>query len=105
MKKRTTAFFNRVLASIFAFSCFVAPTLLYAADDEEAASNDPVWVLSYAAFILFVGATVIIAIFFSKRGDSVLDMEEQKRVNQLRADRVQKKRREERLAALHGGRR
>ncbi len=106
MKKRSTALLYRAAASIVAFSCLIASSpLLYAAEKEEEQTSDPVWVLSYAAFILFVGATIILANLFSKRGDSVLDVEEQKHVNQLRADRVQKMRREQRLAAMHGGRR
>ena len=72
--------------------------LLFAA--EEAPASDPVWVLSYAAFIFFAGAVIMIALFFSKRRDTLLDMEGQKRVAQIRADRVTKRRKEQQRARM-----
>ena len=83
-----------------AIACFAMASPLFAADD-GAAESEPVWVISYTGFILFAGATIVIALFFSRRGDSVLDVEEQKRVAKLRTDRITKRRKEERQAMLH----
>ena len=72
---------------------------LYAAGDDAPAS-DPVWVLSYAAFIFFAGAVVMLAILFSKRRDTMLDAEEQKRTGQLRAKRATERRKEQKRAQM-----
>ena len=95
---------NCVLFALTAIACLLASPVVMAAEEETAETENPVWVLSYAAFIFFSGAVIILAIIFSKRGDTLLDMEDKKRADQLRADRATKRRREERLAALHGRR-
>ncbi len=91
---------KRFLLCLLALSYFLtsSPALLAA---EEEASDDPVWVLSYAGLIFFVGATIILAILFSRsRPDTVLPLDEQKRVEKLRVDRFKKRQKEARLAAM-----
>ena len=98
MKSRSNSF-RSFFAGLCAFLFYVAssPTLL-AADDAPA--SDPVWVLSYAAFIFFAGAVVMLAIFFSKRRETLLDLEEQKKVGQIRAKRVSERRKEQKRARM-----
>ena len=52
---------------------------LFAAATEEAPQEEPVWVLSYASFIFYATAVIMIAIFFSKRRETLLDLENQKK--------------------------
>ena len=105
MKLRSKSIRSRFFSSLCALSVFLmsSPVLLAAAEEEET-SSDPVWVLSYAAFLVFSGGVIMIALFFSKRRDTQLDMEEQKKVSQLRADRVTKRRKEEKQARMQQAR-
>ena len=90
--------FRPLFAGFCATAFFFAGSPLFAAD--EAPASDPVWVLSYAAFIFFAGAVVMIAIFFSKRRDTLLDVEEQKKVGQIRAKRLTERRKEQKRAQM-----
>ena len=69
---------------------------LFAAATEEAPQEEPVWVLSYASFIFYATAVI----FFSKRRETLLDLENQKKVAQIRANRVVKRRKEEQRARM-----
>ncbi len=85
--------------SLITASCFLLDAqALFAADEEV--QEEPVWVLSYAAFIFYATAVITIAIFFSKRRETLLDLEGQKRVAQIRANRVVKRRKEEQKARM-----
>ena len=88
-----------MFAGFCATAFYFAGSPLFAAE-EAAPASDPVWVLSYAAFIFFAGAVVMIAIFFSKRRDTLLDVEEQKKVGQIRAKRVTERRKEQKRAQM-----
>ncbi|MBR0225984.1 MAG: hypothetical protein IJL92_08015 [Thermoguttaceae bacterium] len=100
MKLRSNSV-RRLFSGLCAASLFIANSpLLLAADKDEAPASDPVWVLSYAAFILFAGSVIMIALFFSKRRDTLLDMEEQKKVSKICADRVSKRRKEQQRAKM-----
>ncbi len=93
---------SRLFLCLVAFSSLLACSpLAFAAEGEEETTKDPVWVLSYAGLIFFVGSTIILAILFSRsRPDSVLNHEEQKNVEKLRAERFKKRQKEARLAAM-----
>ncbi len=94
----------RLLALLYSLPIFLATSpLALAADDEEAPASDPVWVLSWAAFILFAGLTIVICVFFSRRAETLLTNEEQKQVGQLAAERLAQRRKEERLARMQAG--
>ena len=84
---------SRLFLCLVAFSSLLACSpLAFAAEGEEETTKDPVWVLSYAGLIFFVGSTIILAILFSRsRPDSVLNHEEQKNVEKLRAERFKKR--------------
>lgn len=100
---RTNSFKRRLLSFLSVATIFLsnASFALAAASDEEETVADPVWVLSYAAYIFFCGAIVMICIFFSKRRETLLDMEERKKVGDLKAKRVTQRRKEEQLARMH----
>ncbi|MGI6401589.1 MAG: hypothetical protein ACOX0A_05685 [Thermoguttaceae bacterium] len=92
------------LSSAIFFFILSSPILLAA---EDAAEGDPVWVLSYAAFIFFAAAVVMIGLFFSKRKETSLDIAEQKTATKLRAERAAERRKEkrrERMAAARARR-
>lgn len=68
---------------------------------EEAPASDPVWVISYFTFIVFAGAVIMLALVFSRnRRDTLLDMAEQKRVAEIRAERTVKRRKEQQRAKM-----
>lgn len=104
MNWKSTSLKVRLLSFFFAVSYFFAtsPWALAAAKKDEEPASDPVWVMSWASFIIFGAATIMICVIFSRRRDSILTQEEQKHVNQLRADRATKRRKEERFAQIHG---
>ncbi|MDO5308890.1 MAG: hypothetical protein Q4G03_05290 [Planctomycetia bacterium] len=93
-------FFTALTSFVF-FALQTAPLL--AAGDEEATS-DPVWVLSYASFILFAGITIVTSIFFSKRRATALDLEAQRKVEKIYNERLKAQRDAERQRKLHGKR-
>jgi hypothetical protein len=95
----------RLLSLLYALPVFLAtsPVVLAAAEDEEAAPPEPVWVLSWAAFILFCGLTIAVCVFFSRRPETLLTNEEQKQVGQLAAERLAERRKAERLARMQAG--
>ena len=59
-----------------AFLTFGVETPLFAAKDEV--KTEPIWVISWAAFFLFLGLTVFFMSMPSKRRDTVLNEEEVK---------------------------
>jgi len=95
-------FISRLLSCLFA-SAFVPLTAqtVFAAE-EEAPAGDPVWVLSYAAFILFSGVVIMVCMFFSKRRETALDSEQQRIVGRIRNERINKRRKEQQYARIHG---
>lgn len=101
MKFHINSIKTRFFVSLNAASCLLLDAQsLFAAATEEAPQEEPVWVLSYAAFIFYATAVIMIAIFFSKRRETLLDMENQKKVAQIRANRVVKRRKEEQRARM-----
>ncbi|MBR4835284.1 MAG: hypothetical protein IKU86_13285 [Thermoguttaceae bacterium] len=99
-----TNFKARLLALLYTLPMFLATSpLALAAEKEEAPASDPVWVLSWAAFILFAGLTIVVCVFFSRRVETLLTNEEQKQVGQLAAERLAQRRKEERLARMQAG--
>lgn len=95
----------RLLALPYSLPIFLAtsPLALAAEEKEAEAASDPVWVLSWAAFILFAGLTIVICVFFSRRPETLLTNEEQKQVSQIAVERLAKRRKEERLAKMQAG--
>ena len=96
---------NSIKARFFLSLIAASPILLdaqslFAAATEEAPQEEPGWVLSYASFIFYATAVIMIAIFFSKRRETLLDLENQKKVAQIRANRVVKRRKEEQRARM-----
>ncbi|MBO7725435.1 MAG: hypothetical protein J6S40_03115 [Thermoguttaceae bacterium] len=65
-----------ILTSFFAFLTFGVESALFAAKDED--KTEPVWVISWAAFFLFLGLTVFFMSMPSKRRDTTLNEEEVK---------------------------
>ena len=101
MKFHINSIKTRFFVSLIAASCLLLDAQsLFAAATAEAPQAEPVWVLSYAAFIFYATAVIMIAIFFSKRRETLLDMENQKKVAQIRANRVVKRRKEEQRARM-----
>ncbi|MGN0930447.1 MAG: hypothetical protein ACI4NP_01875 [Thermoguttaceae bacterium] len=100
MKFHINSIKTRFFLSLIAASCFLLDAQSLFAATEEAPQEEPVWVLSYAAFIFYATAVIMIAIFFSKRRETLLDMENQKKVAQIRANRVVKRRKEEQRARM-----
>ncbi len=65
-----------ILTSFFAFLTFGAEPALFAA--QEVNKTEPVWVISWAAFFLFLGLSVFFMSLPSKRRDTTLNEEEVK---------------------------
>lgn len=99
MNWNSTALKARLFSFLCAASVFLTTSSAFAAEEEEAV-KEPVWVMSWAAFIFFAGATIMICVFFSKRNESLLSAEDQKRCDQIRADRLKKRQKEERMARM-----
>ncbi|MBQ9874305.1 MAG: hypothetical protein IJM30_07560 [Thermoguttaceae bacterium] len=95
----------RALSRLFALAVLLANTPLVQAAEEEEAESDPVWVLSYASFLLFAAITVFLCVFFSRRRETALGVEDLKRVGQLRNDRIKERRKAEMYARVHGQKR
>ena len=94
----------RLLSLFYALAVFMATSpVVLAAEEEEEAVKEPVWVISWAAFILFAGLTISICDFFSRRPETLLTNEEQKQVGQLAAERLAERRKAERLARMQAG--
>ncbi|MBQ2791446.1 MAG: hypothetical protein IJE97_17565 [Thermoguttaceae bacterium] len=95
----------RLLSLFYALAVFLttSPLVLAAEKEEEAKASEPVWVLSWASFILFCGLTVAICVFFSRRRETLLTNEEQKQVAALAAERLAERRKAERLARMQAG--
>lgn len=100
MNWNSTALKARLLSFLYAASIFLTTSAAFAAEEEEEAVKEPIWVMSWAAFIFFAGATIIICVFFSKRKESLLSIEDQKKCDQLRADRLKKRQKEARMARM-----
>ncbi|MGI5831826.1 MAG: hypothetical protein ACOX6D_04745 [Thermoguttaceae bacterium] len=64
------------LTNMLAFFLTGAGPALFAARDEK--KTEPVWVISWAAFFLFLGLTVFFMSLPSKRRDTALSKEEVK---------------------------
>lgn len=71
MKRRIFLLTNSLMMVYFTFG-----QTLSAANDVE--KKEPVWVISWAAFFLFLGITVFFMSFPSKRRDTILNEEEEK---------------------------
>ncbi len=97
---KSTALKARFLSFLYAASFFLTASAAFAAEEEEEAVKDPIWVMSWAGFIFFAGATIIICVFFSRRAESLLSQEDQKRCDQIRADRLKKRQKEARMARM-----
>ena len=96
---------TRALIGMASFAAFIATSpFLWAQENEAETTSDPIWVLSYAAFIFFAGLAIMICIFFSKRRETALDLEQQRAVAKKLAERIKAKRDEERRRMLHGKR-
>ena len=94
----------RLLSLLYALPVFLATSpLVLAAEEEEEKASEPVWVLSWTAFILFCGLTISICVFFSRRAETLLTNEEQKQVGALAAERLAERRKAERLARMQAG--
>lgn len=94
----------RLLSLLYALPVFLATSpLVLAAEEEEEKASEPVWVLSWASFILFCGLTIGICVFFSRRAETLLTNEEQKEVGALAAERLAARRKAERLARMQAG--
>lgn len=65
-----------VLASLSTLLTFSVESSLFAANDPE--KTEPVWVISWAAFFLFLGLTVFFMSMPSKRRETTLNEEEVK---------------------------
>ncbi len=65
-----------LLTSMQTFLIFGAGPVLFAANEET--KTEPVWVISWAAFFLFLGLTVFFISMPSKRRDTTLNEEEVK---------------------------
>ncbi|MCF0234869.1 MAG: hypothetical protein HUK22_07835 [Thermoguttaceae bacterium] len=92
---------SRILPLMYSAAIFAATASpIFAAEEEEAAPSGPVWVMSWFAFIVFGGATIGICVFFSRRQESILTQEDQKRVAKIRADKITQRRKEERIARM-----
>ncbi len=89
-----------ILSAIAMFVANVAPAL--AADKEEEKTSDPVWVLSYASFLLFAALTVLLGALLSRRSETALSNEDIKRVGQIRNARIKERRKAEQYARVHG---
>ena len=102
MNNTLKTFVSRLLSCVFA-SAFVLLTAqaVFAAEEEEEGVADPVWVLSYAAFILFSGVVVMVCMIFSKRRETALDMEQQKIVGKVKTERLAKRRKERQYERIH----
>lgn len=87
------------LLCVATYALVNSPVLLAA--EEEEAQSDPVWVLSYASFLIFAAITVFLCVFFSRRRETILGMEDQKRVGQIRNDRIKQRRKEQQYAKIH----
>ncbi|MBQ9800192.1 MAG: hypothetical protein IJO40_09675 [Thermoguttaceae bacterium] len=104
MKLISKIFKARLLSLLYALPVFLATSpLVLAAEEEEAKASEPVWVLSWASFILFGGLTIAICVFFSRRVETLLTNEEQKEVGALAAERLAARRKAERLARMQAG--
>jgi len=102
MNKPFKTFVSRLLSCVFALA-FIPLTsqAVFAAEKEEEAVSDPVWVLSYAAFILFSGVVIMVCMFFSKRRETALDQEQQRVIGKIKSERLAKRRKEQQYARIH----
>lgn len=92
----------RVLSALTVAACFlVSSPLALAAETEEEPAPDPVWVISYASFLLFAGVTIFLCVFFSRRRETALGLQEQKAAGELRNARAKQRRKEEQYARIH----
>ena len=99
---KSSSFKLRILSYVSAVALLVANTPLALAAEEEEAAGDPVWVLSYAGFLLFAAVTVFLCVFFSRRRETALDAAELKKVGQIRNARIKERRKAEQYARVHG---
>ncbi len=91
-----------LLPALYFIACtFACSPFVMAAEQEEEAVAEPVWVVSYASFLMFAAGTVFLSVFFSRRRPSALSAEEQKNCAQLRNERVKQRRKEEMYARIH----
>jgi len=102
MNNPLKAFVSRFLSCVFALAFVPLTAQTVFAAEEEAPAGDPVWVLSYAAFILFSGVVIMVCLFFSKRRDTLLDAEGQRIVGKIKSERLNKRRKEQQYARIHG---
>lgn len=92
----------RILSTLSVAALFALNSpLLLAAEEEEEQAPEPVWVLSYASFLLFAGVTVFLCVFFSRRRESALSLEDQKKSGELRNARAKERRKQEQYARMH----
>ncbi len=92
----------RILSTLTVAALFALNSpLLMAAEEEEEQAPEPVWVLSYASFLLFAGVTVFLCRGRRSRRASARSMEEQKRVGELRNARVKERRKRELYERVH----
>ena len=101
-KMKSSSFKLRILSYLSAIALLVANSPLALAAEEEEAAGDPVWVLSYASFLLFAAVTVFLCVFFSRRRETALDAAELKKVGQIRNARIKERRKAEQYARVHG---
>ncbi len=94
----------RLLSLLYALLVFLTTSpLVFAAEEEAEKAGKPVWVISWASFILFGGLTIAICVFFSRRVETLLTNEEQKQVGAVAAERLAERRKAERLARMQAG--
>lgn len=100
-KMKSCSFKLRILSFFTAAAIFVATSPLAMATDGEEATQEPVWVLSYAAFLAFVGALVFLTTFFSRRRETLLDHEELKKVSKIRNQRIVERQKARQYERIH----
>ncbi|MDD3587160.1 MAG: hypothetical protein PHQ75_08250 [Thermoguttaceae bacterium] len=72
-------------------------TIIQAAEEEK---PEPIWVMSWAMFIFFIGATIFFFSHSLKRAESLLNSEERKQIEDEMAERVTQKKKAAKKAQL-----
>ncbi len=100
---KINAFIARILSAVTVASCFALTSpMAMAATEEAEEAPEPVWVLSYASFLIFGGLTVFLCVFFSRRNETILSLEEQKKAGETRNARAKEHRKREMYERVHG---
>lgn len=99
---KINAFIARMVSAVTVAACFALTSpLAMAAEEAEEQPSEPVWVLSYASFLIFGGLTVFLCVFFSRRRESMLSIEEQKKAGETRNARAKERRKQQMYERVH----